>query len=50
MQQNLFKVIHARQQIKLLNSMEDCGKEFGQDYTKTPSLAAILIWPTLTVR
>jgi hypothetical protein len=27
--------------------MAECGKEFGEDFTKTLYLAAILIWPTL---
>jgi hypothetical protein len=33
---------------KLLNSMAECGKEFGEDFTNTLYLAAILSWPTLT--
>jgi hypothetical protein len=28
--------------------MAECGKEFGENFTKTLNLAAILIWPTLT--
>jgi hypothetical protein len=28
--------------------MAECGKEFGEDFTKTLLLAAILNWPTLT--
>jgi hypothetical protein len=27
--------------------MAECGKEFGEDFTKTLYLGAILIWPTL---
>jgi hypothetical protein len=27
--------------------MVDCGKEFGEDFTKSRLLAAILIWCTL---
>jgi hypothetical protein len=33
---------------KLLNIMAECGKEFGEDFTKTLRMATILNWPTLT--
>jgi hypothetical protein len=29
--------------------MAECGKEFGEDFTKTLYLVAILIWLTLTI-
>jgi hypothetical protein len=28
--------------------MAECGKEIGEDFTKTLYLVAILIWPSLT--
>jgi hypothetical protein len=30
--------------------MAECRKEFGEDFTKTLYLAAILIWPILTIK
>jgi hypothetical protein len=30
--------------------MVGCRKEFGEDFTKTLYLAAILIWPTLMIK